>query len=753
MKVLVLLLMVFSTVSGAAQKPVFQFTPLTSTSFTILSDEVAEVVYMVTNQTKKTRRLGWKPIEGVTQDVSYSDSCIFSKQMAPGDKCRLALKIDGSTLGRTISEAPIVCGFKSNAALNPFLCASSSYQDRLNVRPGRLDKTLISLSPTSLTLTAPGGTGTITVTNESATLEARNVAADFLNTVLASNVTQDASDCVSIPAQGTCTLSFTAGNVAISTSSVPVYGSNTVVRGFQMTIEEPGSAQISATGSPLILDADDTSVSSKNLLRTGESGTITVTNNDAAITATNITGDISGSLEEAGVTEDASDCTSVAPGASCNLIFTAGSSGAHIDLVPVSGSNTSLDNAYVAVNGPPELTIELTSGSPLTLSATGTDTGTMTITNTSTSEVSAGVTADFSGTALAGNVTATTCEAIPAGGTCTITFTSGTNIVAATNFPIYGEDTTTVEGSITITAPTYAYMTYTNGSSTANQLTYCPANVSNGKFGLCTNYLDASAPINQPRGIAINPAGTYMYIASYGDESVTKCQRDTSTNAISNCTNAIGSVTFNYPMGVALNPAGTRAYITDRLGDTVTKCDVNSTSMDLENCVVTIPSSLGLLDQPTDIKLNRENTRAYVSNFIGEIITQCDVDGSDGSLTSCTNFAFPNPDGSQFNGLAFNPSEDKLFSSDFNTSRVFECVLSTGVIQSCIYTSHSDEILFRSAGIAVNAENTHISIMSSESQVDTYTVCDLNSSGNVASCSNPGLPPEVTWGIAWAPSP
>jgi len=285
-----------------------------------------------------------------------------------------------------------------------------------------------------------------------------------------------------------------------------------------------------------------------------------------------------------------------------------------------------------------------------------------------------------------------------------------------------------------------------------DQLTYCPANISNGTLTECTNYLDADAPINQPRGIAMNPAGTYMYIVSLGDTSITKCQRDTSSNAISNCTNASSGVTFTYPLGITLNPAGTKAYITDT-SNTVTKCDVNTTSMNLENCVVTISSSLGLLNQPTDIKLNSGNTRAYVSNFIGETITQCDVDGSDGSLTSCTNFTVPNPDGSQFNGLTLNPSNDKLFITDFNLSRVYECILSGGAIQSCSYESEGTNIDLRSAGIAINAANTYTYIMDTESLTSTYAICSLDSFGDLAKCSNPGLPPAETWGITWAPSP
>ncbi len=92
----------------------------------------------------------------------------------------------------------------------------------------------ISLSPASLVLmTTPsgnipglmGGSGRITVTNNSSTLTARNVRAALPSSL--TTITQDASDCSSIAPKQTCTLNFAAASTEYNLTNITVSGSNT----------------------------------------------------------------------------------------------------------------------------------------------------------------------------------------------------------------------------------------------------------------------------------------------------------------------------------------------------------------------------------------------------------------------------------------------------------------------------------------------------------------------------------------------
>lgn len=109
-------------------------------------------------------------------------------------------------------------------------------------------------------------------------------------------------------------------------------------------------------------------------------------------------------------------------------------------------------------------------GSPLNLLTSG-SAGTMEITNTSASETALNIEANFSGTALDGNVDqdASNCSTLPPQASCTLTFTStsGSTPVTATSFPIAGSNTNTVMGAITITPPPHIIFV-TNSIYTGN---------------------------------------------------------------------------------------------------------------------------------------------------------------------------------------------------------------------------------------------------------------------------------------------
>ncbi|MEJ0039186.1 MAG: hypothetical protein WDO68_24550 [Gammaproteobacteria bacterium] len=298
----------------------------------------------------------------------------------------------------------------------------------------------ISVDPAVLSLVAGGGSlGTIRVTNNSTVLAATGVTADLSGTLLANAIGVDASECASVAPGASCAITFTPGNTAVSATSFPIQGTNTNTVAGTIAVHLPASAMIRVTGSPLVLAGS---------YGTPAAGTLTVTNDSTVLTATNISATLVAPLTGA-VTEDASDCVSVAPGANCTLTFTPGTNAAAATSVVIHGDNTSQAGASIAVNAAtPTISISPTA---LTLYAAGTA-DTITVTNTG-SQPALNIGATIAGTALAGKLTVTgnTCgSTLAAGASCTLSLTPGSAAAAATAINIAGGNTGTVSAQIGI---------------------------------------------------------------------------------------------------------------------------------------------------------------------------------------------------------------------------------------------------------------------------------------------------------------
>lgn len=712
-------ILLFTTAALHAQaQPSFTIIPLTATDFNLAGDEVVTIQYNVTNQSVVTRTLTMTPITGVTQITTGTNVCTQPFTLATKQSCILTLSIDGRNAPAHIMTSPEVCKTNNHGTSDPFLCSRTSFSNRLNITKVPENMGGLSVSPSILTLTASGASGNLTITNLSSVLTARNVVA-HLGT-LEAHITQDATQCVTVLPGASCTLTFTPDASSITLMSFPIKGDNTQVVGAAIQVISPTTAAITVTRSPLILDVNST-------------GMLTVTNNSTTITATAVMADITGALADAGVTQDSSNCNSIAPGASCDLNFASVNIPVAVNQVPVTGTNTSITIGAIGVNGPPEQTIAITAGSPLTLTTSNANTGTMIISNTSGAEIAAGVTAHFESTALNGYVTSDTCPAIPVGGTCTLTFTAGTTVVNPTEFPIYGEETTSAVGIITIITP-YAYLT----SSTSNEIYQCVISAGNGSLIGCTK--QSLSTLNAPRGIVINPSRTLIYIANNGDNSVTQCAFNEANGTISACQSASANG-LNGPIGIRLNPAGTFAYVTNN-NNTVSLCAINAITGSFDTSCIN--SGATDLDLPRDIVINSSNSYAYIANFNNKMV-ECVVNNT-GTLSACS--ATSVSPGIQFNGLAINPNDRLLYVSDFNVGNLFQCVISGGSLESCtIGFTGTPKPLFRSAGVAINAARTLLYVANTDGNTP-YAQCILHPNESISHCTNLTQSPKGTWGVA-----
>ena len=191
----------------------------------------------------------------------------------------------------------------------------------------------------------------------------------------------------------------------------------------------------------------------------------------------------------------------------------------------------------------------------------------------------------------------------------------------------------------------------------------------------------------------------------------------------------INSSGFNNPRGIVLNLAGTRAYITNygnsgTDANSVSVCTVDPVSKVLTHCRTTGNG----FTKPTGVALNREGTKAFISNGASNgasyfnLISECSVNASNGELTSCSRqLALTHSLGSSYNKSTdvsawVSPSDSStgLFFSVFDNSglkpaEVVSCFLagSNGAgARACalIATQEGQKVAFRNIGRIVPDE-------------------------------------------------
>jgi alpha-tubulin suppressor-like RCC1 family protein len=122
--------------AGSASKPKFSVVPVGNPNVNLPLLGIQAVAFQVTNNTKLTRTLTFKPTNGVIQNTTGPGVCKSPFTLAYGQSCFLTLIASENNADFNFSnEGPIVCKTNGNGDNNPnpFLCSQPDENQRLTI--------------------------------------------------------------------------------------------------------------------------------------------------------------------------------------------------------------------------------------------------------------------------------------------------------------------------------------------------------------------------------------------------------------------------------------------------------------------------------------------------------------------------------------------------------------------------------------------------------------------------------------------
>ena len=214
--------------------------------------------------------------------------------------------------------------------------------------------------------------------------------------------------------------------------------------------------------------------------------------------------------------------------------------------------------------------------------------------------------------------------------------------------------------------------------------------------------------ISSPYVLAINPAGTFAYVATY---SGTVKKVDLATDTVV-ATITVGSA----PMGLAINPAGTFAYVSNNVvpSGTVKKVDLATD---------TVVATVAVGSAPSGVVVNPAGTFAYVGNSNSGTVSKISL-ANDTVVATITV-------GEGVKSLAINPAGTFAYVTNQTSGTVSKINLATDTVVATIAIGPDTR------GVAVNPAGTFAYVANGTSSVSKINLATDRVSTSVTAGSTP----------------
>jgi YVTN family beta-propeller protein len=204
---------------------------------------------------------------------------------------------------------------------------------------------------------------------------------------------------------------------------------------------------------------------------------------------------------------------------------------------------------------------------------------------------------------------------------------------------------------------------------------------------------------NTPRGIAVSPNGTEVYVANSGSNNVSII--NTSTDKVVDTF----SVEEN-PVGVAVSPDGQKVYVANSDSNTVSVINIaanNTTSVPVGN-------------RPYGVAVVPDGKKVYVTNHNSSDVSV--IDAVNDSLINVTNV------GSGPYGVAVNPEGTKVYVANYNSNNVSVINTTTNNVIATVSVGENPE------GISVSPDGKKVYVANSGS--DNVSVINITANNTTS---------------------